>query len=479
MKLKLAAICGVSWLVLGGAAFAQEQEDPRDALIRQLAERLDVLERQLADQKEASSADAADIRTLVGAVPVTIANGRPQVASADGESRFAVRGLIQFDGAAYNELTDATTDLSNGLNFRRARLGVEGTLNKVWNYNLTGEFGGSGTESAVLNQAWVEYAGWKPFGLVNPLRVRLGAWATPVNLEDGSNNTESLFLERPAAAELTRSIAAGDGRAGAGLFANGDTWYTHAVLTGNVVAGAKAEFDEQAGWLARAAWIPSRSPDHAIHLGVNASGVFEPADTAAGSPTIKVLRLRERPELRVDATRLVDTGDIASDGLLQTGVEFGAFYKNLYVAAEAFKFDIDRSAAGVPNASFSGWYAQGSWTITGEKRAWVNTTGGFQGVRPTKTFNPSADGWGAWEIAARHSVLDLNHNEGVAGAVRPATAVRGGEQHITTLGLNWYPNRTVRFLLDYQLVEIDRLNNAGLQIGEDFQVLSGRAQVAF
>ena len=69
--------------------------------------------------------------------------------------------------------------------------------------------------------------------------------------------------------------------------------------------------------------------------------------------------------------------------------------------------------------------------------------------------------------------------------------VRGGEQQITTLGLNWYPNNTVRFLLDYQWVSIDRLDpedttaiitavpGSGAQIGQDYQVISLRSQFAF
>jgi phosphate-selective porin OprO/OprP len=479
MNLKSAALGGVFGVIAVGPAFAQE--DPRDVLIRQLAARLEAVEKQLAELKQASGAPApapADIRTLPAQTPVTLSNGRPQITSADGASRFAVRGLLQFDAAAYDEASGSTTDLSSGTNFRRARLGIEGTVGKVWNYALTGEFGGSGVEAAVLNQAWVEYAGWKPFGLSDPLRIRAGAWATPVNLEDGTSNTEGLFLERPAAAELTRSIAAGDGRAGLGVFANGEAWYGHAVLTGGV-AGSGPDFDEQAGWLARLAWAPVRGPDHALHLGLNASAVIEPADTAAGLATTKALRLRERAELRVDGTRLVDTGDIAADGMLQTGVELGAAWRNLYASAEAFRFEIDPSAAGAPDAAFGGWYVQGAWTLTGEKRSWNAASGGFQGVRPAHSFDPSAGAWGAWELAARYSVLDLNHAEGAAGAARPASGIRGGEQRVTTVGLNWYPNRTVRFLLDYQWVDIDRLSNAGAPIGEDFEVLSTRAQVSF
>jgi phosphate-selective porin OprO/OprP len=76
-------------------------------------------------------------------------------------------------------------------------------------------------------------------------------------------------------------------------------------------------------------------------------------------------------------------------------------------------------------------------------------------------------------------VLDLNDNAGAPGAATPAGGVRGGKQTISTVGLNWYPNRTVRFLLDYQWADIDRLNGAGADIGADFQALSLRSQVAF
>jgi phosphate-selective porin OprO/OprP len=67
----------------------------------------------------------------------------------------------------------------------------------------------------------------------------------------------------------------------------------------------------------------------------------------------------------------------------------------------------------------------------------------------------------------------------VAGAATPAGGVRGGEQKITTVGLNWYPNSVLRFLLDYQWAKVDRLSAAGADIGEDVNVVSFRSQVAF
>ncbi|MGE0827782.1 MAG: OprO/OprP family phosphate-selective porin [Hyphomonadaceae bacterium] len=484
MNIRTAALLGASWLAFAGAAAAQEAQTPEDAAarIQQLEERLAALEAQLTDLKESTSADAADVRRIQTEAPqVQLQNGRPTIRTADGDS-FAIRGLVQFDAAHYfdNDDNAAGTDLASGTNFRRARLGVEGTAFRNWNYNLTGEFGGSASESAQLNQAWIEYAGWKPFDNLSPLRLRVGAWATAANLEDATNNTESLFLERPAAAELVRAIAAGDGRTGVGAFLNGDRWYGSAVLTGAVIgAPTTAEFDEQTGYLTRLAFLPLRGETYGLHLGANVSGVIDVADTGAGPTTTQGVRLRERPELRVDGTRFVDTGNIPADSVFQYGLEIGGFWKNFYAAAEYIDIEVARTTAGLADPSFTGWYVQGAWALTGERRQWSAANGGFQGIRPTNNFNPAENHWGAWEIAARYSVLDLNDNEGQAGFATPAGGIRGGEQTITTVGLNWHPNRTIRFLLDYQWVEIERLNGAGANIGTEFDVLSLRSQLAF
>lgn len=465
---------GLIALLMSGVAtgaMAQTTDEKIAALEAKIAE----LSAQIADLKTSTATQINDVRTQAGATAPALSNGRPTIATADGQQKFAIRALAQFDAASYDEIGPGTTDLSSGTNFRRARLGIEGTFAKDWNYALTAEYGGSGAEAPVLNQAYVEYAGFRPFGLVNPLRLRLGAYATPTGLEDATSNTEGLFLERGAAAELVRNLAGGDGRSSIGAFANGDHWYASGVLTGGIVG--ESNFDEQYGYLARVAFNPFYSPDYSVHLGANVQSILQPADTAAGAATTTQVQLRERPELRVDGTRLVDTGLINSDGLIAYGLELGGQYRNFYVAGEAFKIDVDRIGAYDP--SFSGWYVQGAWTITGETHAWNAANGGYRGIRPAKIFDPSRGDWGAWELAARYSVLDLNDNEGVAGSAAPAGGIRGGEQKITTAGLNWYPNTVIRFLLDYQWVRVDRLNSAGVEIGQDANVVSLRSQFAF
>jgi phosphate-selective porin OprO/OprP len=477
----------------GGVAVADTKTDAKikaleaalqaeQAQVQAQAAQMQALSAQIADLKASTSSDIADVRATASANQVALANGRPTISNADGSQKFAVRALVQFDATRYFEDNRTVNDLNSGTNFRRARLGVEGAFAKDWNYALTAEFGGSGAEAVVLNQGYVEYTGFKPGALANPLRLRIGAWAQPANLEDATNNTEGLFLERPAVAELVRGVAAGDGRSGIGFNANGDRWFASATLTGDVVgqgsASSTAVSDEQTGFLARAAYEVLKGPDHGLHVGANISGVIDPQDTGAGPATTKTLRLRERPELRVDDTRLVDTGAINADGLLAYGGELGANWKNLYIAGEYFKIDVDKTATSL-DPSFDGWYVQGAWTLTGEKHEWNAATGGFKGVRAANPFDPANHHWGAWEVAARYSVLDLNYHAGVASAPLPAGGVRGGEQDISTLGLNFYPNNVVRFLLDYEHARIDKITGLNTKAQTGFDALSLRTQVAF
>jgi phosphate-selective porin OprO/OprP len=498
VRINDAALLGASWLALAGVSWAQAA-DP-SARIAALEQRLADVQAEidaLRAQAEAERAQTASTQSD-SAPQLTLTNGRPTITSADQRFRFALRGTVQYDVAQYfqddaltpdNRRSDAVNpgDLSSGANFRRARLGFEGTAFSDWNYALIYELGGSGVESAGITQAYVEYAGWKPWDDIS-LRLRLGAWATPAGLEDATSNTESLFLERAAIAELVRSLAGGDGRTGLGAFANGERWYASLALTGATV-GNTGEFDEQSGYLARFAVLPLSGDSYGLHVGMSITGVTDPADTDPGPGVAQSLRLRERPELRVDGQRFVDTGALPADGLTAYGVELGAFWNSLYVAGEAFQIDVSRTD-GLPDPNFSGWYVQGGYALTGERRRWNAANGGFQGLRPNAPFNLADGQWGAWEVTARYSVLDLNDNEGFPGLAAPIGGVRGGEQAITTIGLNWHPNSVVRFLLDYQWVEIDRLDpetsaivtpvpGVGAQIGQDFEAISLRSQFAF
>jgi phosphate-selective porin OprO/OprP len=461
MMLKATLVIGATCLALAGVASAQtaDGEDSSDARVQELEERLDRLE-------AAGPAQIDPVRANLG-------NGRPTIQADD--ARFSVRGLVQFDAAAYDQDGVGPQDFDSGTNFRRARLGVAGRAYS-WNYELTFEFVGSGTEDpGRVLAGWIEYGGFGRW------RVRVGAQAPSAGLDDSTSATDIPFLERGAAAETARGIAAGDGRVAIAATNSGNRWFGSLAATGDV-AGADTSYDEQLGFVGRIAVAPVLTEAFALHLGFNHSDVSHLADASAGAG-VDWAQLRGRPELRVDGARLVDTGQLTAEAISATGVEAGAQWGPLYVSSEYIVFDVDRAGA-LPDAEFEGWHVQAAWSLTGERRRWSKKNGAFASERVAAPFNPYEGHWGAWELAGRWSVLDLNDNETSAGAAStlgaPTAIVRGGAQEIATLGLNWRPNAMLRFMLNYQSTDIERYDAAGLiDIGQSFEAVSLRSQLSF
>ena len=149
-------------------------------------------------------------------------------------------------------------------------------------------------------------------------------------------------------------------------------------------------------------------------------------------------------------------------------------------------------APGGTSVNTSGYYAQAALFLTGETRVSgytdlehnVNTPNSFSTA--PKILNPiSKGGYGAWEVAARYSAINLNNGGltglnylGALGAFNlvPTTSTPanlrqlvalsnsgtiGGRQANMTLGLNWYPEKGFRFLMNYIRV----LNNARRSTG--------------
>jgi phosphate-selective porin OprO and OprP len=436
-------------------------------------------------------------------------NGRAVITAADGKSSLAVRAIVQMDGAGYGESVEgplasdfrrgsigggrennAARDFSDGFIFRRARFGVDGVFNSNWNYRLLFDFGGSGTEGPTrINDAWIAYTGFAPF------TFQIGAFSPPSNMDDSTSPDDQVFIERASSAEFSRALGGADGRLGFGLRSGGKRWMSALNFTTRTVNDAEV-FDSQFAAVGRAGALVATADDYKVHLGASATWVFSPADLgSAATPPRHAIRFRDRPEVRVDGVRLIDSGAIDAAHASAYGVEFGAHWKNLYVQAENFWFDVDRRDAALDDPNFGGYYLQGSWLITGESRRYNAATGSFQNPRPKSPFAHDG-GWGALELAARFSHADLNFNEGSAGVAPVAGAIRGGEQDVLALGLNWYPNANIKVLFNYLMIDVDRLNPAGpgnttpfgagvatppvgAEIGQDLDVYALRTQFSF
>ena len=455
--------------------------------------RLNALEEKVDEQGKVLSTRVGQVEQKTQDGKVVMTNATPRWESSNGNFTASLRALVQYDFGYYMQDnvpgTGTAQDLNSGSNFRRARFGVEGTLYKVWSYNFTGEWGGSGSEQPVqIQQAYIQYNGWKPFAF------RVGAFSPYVSLEDSTPVGELLFMERADATEITRGIAGSDGRYGVSVVAQGDRYLASVAYTGSKVNGSNAAtaqtFDEQQGVVGRFAALAYSSKTANLVLGANGSYVFDTADTVAGPAGLGNFTFSNAPEIRVDdtgtnnaPTSLISTGAIPGRQVWHWGADGAAQWKSLYAEGGYFKFGATRNGEGTPastNPEFGAWYAQASWVITGEPHRYNAPTGSF---RAPKVAHPvtlgSNGGWGAWEIAGRYSATDLNFNAGLAGRATPAGGIRGGEQDIWTLGLNWYPNDAIRFSANYLRINVDRLSAAGAHIGQKVQALGIRSQLAF
>jgi phosphate-selective porin OprO/OprP len=442
---------------------------------------------------------------------LAMVGGRPTITTGDGRSAISLRSVVQLDIARHNQEsegplttdfrrgsvgagsreTNAARDLSDGAYFRRARLGFEGMIAEDFGFRFMGEFGGSGTEGPTrINDAWINYTGLAPFTL------QLGAFTPSANLDDATSQEELLFPERASPSELSRTMGGADGRIGFAVRSSGQRWMNSLALTTRTAGDAEV-FDAQRSLVARGGLLALTSPDYNLHVGASGTWILEPGDSGSSStPPRHGVRFRDRPELRVDSTRLIDTGPIDAEDAYNAGLELAANWRNFYLQGEHFWYGVDRrEPATADDPRFDAFYVQGSWLITGESRRYNPASGAFQMARP---FVPFAwpFGWGAWELAVRYSHADLNHHPGNSGTAAALDAIRGGVQDVWTFGLNWYLNPNLRMSLNYYHIDVDRLNPAGpgnptpfgpapatppvgVQIGQDYDVLGLRTQFNF
>jgi phosphate-selective porin OprO/OprP len=213
--------------------------------------------------------------------------------------------------------------------------------------------------------------------------------------------------------------------------------------------------------------------DATLHLGVNYANLFDPRSQANED----AIQLYDRPELRVDPTYFLNTGYIPATGGQVYGAEVAATLYSFCVQGEYYHYVVD-SRAGVtaapgnlqgggpgPVLNFDGGYAEASY-IFGGKRVYDPTRGAYTGVIPEAPLAPGHTGWGALEVAGRFSIINLNNpnlTTAKLGAAYTApgvftggtTTYGGGEQTSYGIGLNWYPNLNMKFMLNNEHIVVD------------------------
>ena len=514
MKGKSALMAGVAAIALIAAAQAgyagKKTSDGTSAPVAaapsgssnaELAARVQALEDELQASETKVDSDHGRLSALeqnFNYTTWTFDNGRPVVSSGDGRFSLAFRVRFQFDNANFMQdsvaqLTanapKAIQDLSSGVVIRRGFFGVEGKAFKDFWYefrlNAGGSNGGSAGASGVptagegdpmMSLARVAYLGIPNF------MINVGVIEPALMFEGTTSSGQLMFMERPEIDNIAAdSFGAADARRGIEVrfqkenaLLPGDNLVLNVAFTGNRTGSTAghggsatpgAGGDEQTQLLDRVSYrFWSDGPSNAS-VGFSNSNVLYSGNTAGGGT--QTIQLRDRPEIRVDGTRLIDTGGIAAKTGTMYAFDGGVNFNNFFVGGEWAQFQVDRLASGALAAdspTFSGWYVEGSWVLTGEPKSYTvtstnNEVGGFGAPRVASPFSFDGDSWGAWELTARYSDTNLNWNATTAATATTQAGINGGDERIILIGLNWFLNNNVKLQVNDMITKVDKFSS--------------------
>ena len=514
------AMCGAAIAVAPAHAQSSPQINAQIQLlqdqVRALNQQLQNLQTQVVQTQRSTavtSAAVADLKTAPAAsssgVVVSMPNNRPTISTADGQNSISLTGRIHWDVGDYANYKPATlrggtgtppTDLNSGENVRRARLGVVGKIAGDWNYGLIYDFGGSsdngpGTPGSTgaaasggIETAELSYNGFRPF------TIEGGIQDVPYTLDEATSSNDIMFIERSSSQVIAANLVAGDFRENFGARWNNDRAWVGAYFTGpasGTIHGITNGVAQEIGATQRATYNLLQSDQYSFHVGLDASELLKP-ETVAGVRA--VTNFSDRPELRIDPTSILSTGTLGSatnpvTGASVLGGELAGGVGPAFAQAEYFHYNVNRS--GLSSATFNGGYAEASYTLTGEHRKYNPASGAYSGISPDHPFDIHhvMDGaWGAVELGARYSIVNLNSNYSSGLATSGSTsAVAGGQQQVITIGANWYINNNIRFMLDYLHGNIDKPEATsgvtgvplGSGVGAKFDAIALRTQVAW
>ncbi len=443
MKTSLLATTIFASIIATAPAFAMDEESMMKQM-QQMQKQMQQMQSQMSSMKselERAKADnkavvkaAADIKsaktskTPESDVKITLSPA-PKFETADGNYSFKVGGFAQVDAFASQ---DDRRDHPDGTNVRRARLNASGTIAHDFKYKIENDFAGN---ASAMTDVYLEYVGFEP------VSIMVGQFKEPFGLDTLTSDLFTTFNERG----LTSAFSP-DRKIGAMLSTYGrndsiGAWTAAAGWFGSGTSSTGSTNDEAQDVTARLTWAPIAEKTQVLHFGVAGSHRIPDAST----DTYTISSRAENQMTSAAADLAVTTGAIANvESVNLLGLEAAGVYGPFALQGEYNVADVNRY--NLTDQRFTGYYAEASYFITGESKNYNAKAGKFDRVTPKWAFNPREkdSGWGAWQVAARYSNLDLNDS-----------VIKGGEIKDVTLGLRWIPQPYVSMTLNYVMQNSD------------------------
>ena len=379
--------------------------------------------------------------------------------TADKNYSISIGGRLQADwnaSFADQAVRDEFSDLSasqTGVEFRRARLSIQGLVFGNIDYKIEYDFstGEPEAKDVYIGMRKIPYAQY----------VRVGHYKEPFSLEELTSDSFTTFMERglPNAFSPSRNM---------GITTFQEYFEQHMTFA----LGGFAEtnnsgfgFGPHEGYnlSTRVTGLPiyEEQGRHLLHLGFAYTHKFRHCSSASSTDGTcdGTLGFAQKPEAHLFPVNLVNTGQLNTDGVDLINPEIAWVWGPLSLQAEymhAFVSQVDN-----PDPDFGGLYAYVSYFVTeGDTRSYRLSEGAFDRIIPKRSFGFDGQGWGAWEVAARFSRLDLGSKN-----------VDGGTEDDVTGGVNWYLNSVTRVTVNYVWAHLESVG--------DSNIVQARFQLSF
>jgi phosphate-selective porin OprO/OprP len=449
-------------------------------------------------------ADGKPIVDLAGK-PILDKDGKPLKPAYTKDFSFKIGGRIQVDSQInWNSNGPYGTDLSNGVGFRRARIYTEGVMFRDYEYRFEYDWARNNGGTQGITDAYLKYIAIPHFA------ITIGQQNEGKSMESVMSNNYLTFIERAlpnnafieagpnskyqigATAETWNKIAWSNDKDHPW-----DTPYTvrggittesvGAPGPGNSSGNSQGQTNNPGGTnpngtninrnafsgdtsyqvVGRATFAPIYKKDTGVlHTGVwgswrdvnnqyNADGTLRTGGWAYQSA----------PNTDVDRTNWINTGNLSSakvcavtvkgvctsyklvkqvNNIAMFGAELAGAYGPVHLTAEYMQAQI--AGYGYSGSdTLQGYSVQGGWFLTGENRPYDVKRGAWDRLIPLNSF-VGGSGWGAFEIAGRYDLMDMN-----------TLHINGGSINTGSLALNWYLTPRVRFMTNW--VHVFTVNN--------------------
>ena len=433
--------------------------------IDELNQKVLILERKLEIQDDTT-------KTTVASAPVVKASPKGfSIASADNQNVVRLRGTLQFDGRHFQD--DNTPETADTWLLRRVRPTIEGTLGGIYDFKFTPDFAG-GKTIILDSYATARFEPW--------FQVTAGKFKVPVGLERLQSANDIRFVERafPTSLVPNRDLGVAIGGDVASGVVNYSVGYYNGVTDGTSSdAIGDVDTDTAGDYAARVFFNPFANSDNFYlrNLGFGIAGTW---NDVTGDPANPLLPSYKTPGqqtfFKYRSTSTTSPGPYADGTRLRWTPQFYYSLGRFGLLGEyvVVSQDISRATtAGLRSDTVdtTAWQLAAHWFLTGEDES-------FKGFKPNNVFSLENHTWGALELVARYHELEVG-DEAFAGGSGSFADPLGSPRKASAwgVGLNWYLNDNLKYVLDYDQTSFD----GGAATGDrpDEKVIMSRVAVGF